>query len=136
MNFIDDRRYNTKVIDMIKNGLLLPSDYEVGKWYFSHPNKLEVELPSDKYSLTFEEDHNEVIVESSSNKWELTFGVSDDPQTQVVQNWEQSIPEKMHSFMKSGQPDPEMDCQFVENDNWKYDFGEEQQIQVVELFNF
>lgn len=136
MNFIDDRQYNTKVIDMIQNGV--PLEYEVGEWYFSHPNKLEVDFPTHKYSLTFKEDKNEVIVSSPNSEnspWELTFGESDDPQTRVVQNWEQSIPEKMHSFMKSGQPDPEMDCQFVQGE-WKYDFEKEEQIQEIELFNF
>jgi hypothetical protein len=58
LNFIDNRQYNSKVIEMIADGRI--SDYEVGQWHFSHANQLEVEFPSseDKYSLTYDEQNN------------------------------------------------------------------------------
>ena len=46
----------------------------------------------------------------------------------------------MVQFMKEGQEKPKMECQFVDGGDdvceWKYEFGEEKQIQVIELFNF
>ena len=58
MNFIDNKQYNNKVIEMIADGRI--TDYEVGQWHFSHANQLEVEFPSseNKYSLTFDEQAN------------------------------------------------------------------------------
>lgn len=58
LNFIDEREYNNQLIKMIEDGTLTSDDYEIGEWYFSHANKIEVNYPDSnkKFSMTFDYD--------------------------------------------------------------------------------
>lgn len=43
LNFIDNHEYNTKIIEMMADPDVVV-DSEVGQWYFSSSNQLEIEF--------------------------------------------------------------------------------------------
>lgn len=70
LNFIDERKYNEKIIEMINDNSPNLGQKLVGEWYFTNPNQLEVNYPSanKKFSLTFDEAQNLVTIESPSGE--------------------------------------------------------------------
>ena len=89
-NNIDEDIYAVKAEELMKDGRI--TDFKIGEWYFSHPNKLEVNFTSgddvNRYSLTFDFEANAVDVSSQSGDqnmpMRLTFAEGEDPKVEIV----------------------------------------------------